>query len=153
VRALLFDKSPTANWGVPWHQDLAIAVAGTREVPGFGPWSVKEGVVHVHPPVRVLERMATVRVSLDDCGPDNGALRVLPGTHLLGKLSATGIARWKSEVAPVTCSAGRGDAVLMKPLLLHASSPAVVPLRRRVLHVEFACEPLPHGLIWASLTP
>src|SRR5438445_21996 len=26
VRGILFDKTPGANWKVPWHQDLSIAV-------------------------------------------------------------------------------------------------------------------------------
>ena len=28
VRIVAFNKSETANWGVPWHQDRVIAVAG-----------------------------------------------------------------------------------------------------------------------------
>src|SRR5450432_1223405 len=50
VRVLFFDKTETANWSVPWHQDLLIAVAERIETPGFGPWSVKAGVIHVQPP-------------------------------------------------------------------------------------------------------
>src|SRR5262245_51026818 len=42
VRALLFNKSPDANWYVTWHQDLTIAVRKRIDVPGFGPWSVKD---------------------------------------------------------------------------------------------------------------
>jgi hypothetical protein len=36
----------------------------------------------------------------------------------------------------------------MRPLLLHASSPAADPRHRRVIHLEFAAEPLPGGLEW-----
>jgi hypothetical protein len=39
VRSIYFDKSPTANWLVPWHQDLTLALAEQAHVPGFGPWS------------------------------------------------------------------------------------------------------------------
>ena len=39
VRAIYFDKSPEANWLVPWHQDLTLALRSRAEVPGFGPWS------------------------------------------------------------------------------------------------------------------
>jgi hypothetical protein len=81
VRAILFDKTPGTNWKVPWHQDLTIAVVERREVEGFGPWSVKDGVPHAHAPVWLLERMVTLRLHLDDCPADNGALRVLPGSH------------------------------------------------------------------------
>lgn len=36
----------------------------------------------------------------------------------------------------------------MRPLLLHASSPAASPGHRRVLHVESAAAGLPGGLQW-----
>src|ERR1700749_2351467 len=39
VRGILFDKIPEANWRVPWHQDVTIAVQGKAEVKGFGPWT------------------------------------------------------------------------------------------------------------------
>ena len=151
VRVILFDKTPEANWGVPWHQDLAVAVRRRVEVPGFLGWSTKEGRLHVHPPSAVLEAMATLRIALDACGSDDGPLRVLPGSHRSGRLPGTEIEAWKRRVAPVDCTAGIGDAVLMRPLLLHASRPAAVPRRRRVLHVEWADRPLPGGLEWASL--
>lgn len=145
VRGLLFDKTPESNWKVPWHQDLSIAVAARVEAPGFGPWSVKDGVVHVQPPVEVLETMITLRLHLDDCGPDNGPLRVLPGTHALGKVAAP-----PENVSEVVCCLPAGGALLMRPLLLHASSPAVAPGRRRVIHLEFASGALPGGLEWAN---
>lgn len=72
VRGILFDKTPEANWKVTWHQDLTIAVRQRRDVDGFGPWSVKEGVPHVQPPLSVLERMVAIRIHLDECGIDNG---------------------------------------------------------------------------------
>src|ERR1700679_3803052 len=43
VRGILFDKTEGSNWKVPWHQDVTIAVDRRVEVPGYGPWSVKEG--------------------------------------------------------------------------------------------------------------
>jgi hypothetical protein len=42
----------------------------------------------------------------------------------------------------------RGGALLMRPLLLHASSACVVPKPRRVIHLEFVAEHLPDGLEW-----
>jgi len=92
VRATLFDKTAGANWLVPWHQDLTVCVQSRLDVPGYGPWTRKAGVWHVQPPVSVLERMLSIRVHLDDCGESNGALRVLPGTHRLGRLNAAQIA-------------------------------------------------------------
>jgi len=86
VRAIFFDKTPGANWKVGWHQDLAIAVQSRHDVTGFGPWSIKAGVPHVRPPAAVLAAMLSARLHLDDCGPSNGPVRVVPGTHTLGVL-------------------------------------------------------------------
>lgn len=148
VRALLFDKTPGANWGVPWHQDLTIAVRERVEAPGFGPWTTKAGIVHVRPPVGVLRRMVTLRVHLDDCGAEHGPLRVLPGSHRDGLLGAEAARRLLERGRPVACLVGRGGVVMIRPLLLHASSPAESPGRRRVVHVEYAADPLPGGLDW-----
>lgn len=56
VRSIFFDKTPQSNWSVAWHQDPTIAVRDRGEVEGFGPWSVKEGIPHVQPPVELLSR-------------------------------------------------------------------------------------------------
>jgi hypothetical protein len=37
-RARLFDKSPSSNWLVAWHQDTALPLRERRERPGWGPW-------------------------------------------------------------------------------------------------------------------
>jgi len=63
VRSTLFDKTDGANWKVPWHQDVTIAVRERIESEGFGPWSMKEGVLHVQPPTEVLEHMVTMYTS------------------------------------------------------------------------------------------
>lgn len=148
VRATLFDKTPAANWRVPWHQDLTIAVDQRMDIQGFGPWSVKNGVVHVQPPSEILERMITVRVHLDACPAANGALRVMPGTHRLGRVDQNSVSQRIDEQRASVCEAGRGDALVMRPLLLHASSSSNQPTHRRVLHFDYANEPLGHGLNW-----
>ena len=151
VRGILFDKTPDANWKVPWHQDRSIAVRERRDVPGYGPWSEKSGVTHVQPPVAVLERMLAVRLHLDPCGVANGPLRVLPGTHAGGRLSAAQIQRLRGERDAHDCLADAGDAILMRPLLLHASSAATSPAHRRVIHLEFANAALDGGLEWQAV--
>jgi ectoine hydroxylase-related dioxygenase (phytanoyl-CoA dioxygenase family) len=150
VRALLFDKTAETNWKVAWHQDLSIAVVRRIDVGGYGPWSVKGGVIHVQPPVEILERMLAVRVHLDHCGPENGPVRVLPGSHGSGRLSADEIARRTATVEAVTCSVVRGGVLAFRPLILHASSQAVAPARRRVVHFEFAACGLSGGLKWQT---
>lgn len=150
VRSILFDKTPETNWRVPWHQDLSICVKERHELPGFIAWSIKEGVQHVQPPTEVLSRMVTVRLHLDDCGEDNGPLRVIPRSHKQGRISPNEISDWKSKSPDVSCTVAKGGAVIMKPLLLHSSSPATNPNHRHVLHLEFAFEALPKPLEWIS---
>ncbi len=150
VRGIFFDKLPGANWKVAWHQDRAIAVARKIDVQGFGPWSVKEGVAHVQPPVELLERMVTVRVHLDDCGEECGPLKVLRGSHRRGIIAPTDVERVVSEGQEATCEVRSGGAVVMRPLLLHRSGRAVTPGNRRVVHIEFAAGELPGGLEWAE---
>lgn len=148
VRVLYFDKQPEANWGVPWHQDLAIAVAEQINTPGYTGWSVKDGVPHVHPPADVLEQMLTLRIHLDECSENNGPLRVIPRSHRTGKLNSAQIRHWQTRNEPATCLVPRGGVLLMRPLLLHASSPALTPYHRRVIHIEYAALNLPNGLRW-----
>lgn len=66
----------------------------------------------------------------------------------MGRLSDPDIARLRQEITPVECCAGRGGVLLMHPLLLDASSPAAAPDHRRVIHIEYAAQPLPDGLRW-----
>jgi len=124
-----------------------IAVRERVEVKGWGPWSLKAGVTHVRPAAQILDQMVTIRIHLDDCGDGNGPLQVISGSHRQGLLSDTKIQNWSKKEA-VSCAVHRGDAILMRPLLLHASSPALHPSHRRVVHLEFAAHELPNGLEW-----
>jgi ectoine hydroxylase-related dioxygenase (phytanoyl-CoA dioxygenase family) len=150
VRGIFFDKTAGANWPVPWHQDLSLAVSEKRDIDGWGAWSLKNGVHHVQPPADVLAHMLTVRLHLDDCGPDNGPLKVRPGTHMMGRLTREAIDNTRGTIAEETCCVKKGAAVVMRPLLLHASSAATNPSHRRVIHLEYApSNLLAHGMDWA----
>jgi len=150
VRGTLFDKTGDANWKVPWHQDCTIAVSERLDIKGYGPWSMKAGVVHVQPPASVLERMISVRLHLDDCPEENGALRVILGSHAIGKIPESRIAEVVTSGLDAVCEVGVGGALVIRPLLVHRSSPAVVAGHRRVLHFDFAVAELPGGLKWAA---
>jgi len=147
VKGTFFNKTQSANWKVVWHQDLTISVRERRDVDGFGPWTMKDGVLHVQPPAKVMSGMLAIRLHLDESGPDNGPVRVIAGSHKEGRLSAEQVARQKKETA-VTCCVPKGGALLMRPLLLHASSACAIPKPRRVIHLEFAATELPQGLEW-----
>lgn len=104
---------------------------------GFALPSQKDGVDYARPPRSVLDSLLAVRLHLDDCEEDNGPLRVSPGTHVHGIIPSAEIAATVARYGEKTCIAKAGDALLMKPLLLHASSPAAVPKHRRVLHLVY----------------
>jgi hypothetical protein len=148
IKLTIFDKTPGSNWKVPWHQDLTIAVQQRCDLRGYGPWSVKDGVLHVQPPENVLAQIVAVRLHLDETPPDNGALRVLTGTHRLGRLAHPEIRALRSRIPETVCAVPAGGAMLMSPLLLHALSASQRPTRRRVLHFEYSSARLPGGLAW-----
>jgi ectoine hydroxylase-related dioxygenase (phytanoyl-CoA dioxygenase family) len=148
VQCTLFAKSIQSNWLVSLHQDLSIPVAERVESPGCQGWSEKEGELFVQPPVSVLDTVLALRLHLDDCNERNGALRVVPGSHRLGRLTTAEALREKDERGEVCVELPRGGAMLMKPLLLHASSKVSVEDARRVLHFVFAPVELPGALRW-----
>ena len=139
VRSILFDKTPDENWPVAWHQDLTKAVAEEQEIPGYGPWSWKDGHAHVQPPAELLAQMVTIRLHLDDTPAANGALRVIPGSHKRGKLSGDAVTQVDQGLA-VACECYAGDVLLMSPLIIHSSRRSTKPMRRRVIHFEYARE-------------
>ena len=96
----------------------------------------------------LLRSSSQVRQLVCYCDEDNGPLRVIPESHLGGKMSSEMIQHWKQKETAVTCGVERGGVLVMRPLLLHASSPVARPRRRRVLHIDYAFESLPADLVW-----
>jgi len=150
IKAILFDKSVESNWYVTWHQDLTIAVKEKVELEGFGPWSIKDGIQHVQPPREVLENIVSLRIHLDDCPEENGAIKFIAGSHKIGVMSSAEIGNHRDSNMHVCCPADRGDVIVMRPLILHSSSQSTIVNHRRVLHIEFAGADLPGGLVWAE---
>jgi ectoine hydroxylase-related dioxygenase (phytanoyl-CoA dioxygenase family) len=148
VQCTLFDKTPDRNWLVALHQDLSIPVSARVTHPELGVWSVKEGRHFVQPPNELLAQLVAVRLHVDECGPENGPLRVVPGSHREGRLAASAVQRLRDRVGEVACTVGRGGALIFKPLLLHASSKASSPNHRRVLHFLFGPASIGYGLRW-----
>lgn len=151
VRAILFNKSPEANWSLAWHQDRTISVKEKRDAPGFGPWTVKSGMVHVAPPFDLLTRMVTLRAHLDDVPATNAPLLVAPGSHNYGRIAVNDVDEVVSLCGIVTCMAQAGDVWLYATPILHASEAALAPTSRKVLQVDFAAEDLPYGLEWLGV--
>lgn len=148
VRATLFDKQPDANWSVTWHQDQAIAVNERHDLPGFGPWSIKNGIQHVEPPVDILEHMTAIRLHLEDCTAAHGPLVVSPKTHLFGRLTGNKITQAIETHGEETTTVNAGSVLVMKPLTLHRSSKMAEGKRRRVIHLDCTDQFLPEPLVW-----
>lgn len=148
MQCTLFDKAADRNWLVGWHQDLAVPVRDKVMDAACSGWSLKEGMNFVQPPDAVLADMVAIRVHLDDSAAGNGPLRVIPGSHVQGRLAASDAASQRALIGEVVCTVARGGALLMRPLLLHASSKAEVDMPRRVLHFLFGPPDLPLGLRW-----
>jgi ectoine hydroxylase-related dioxygenase (phytanoyl-CoA dioxygenase family) len=137
-KVTLFDKSPDANWLITWHQDTALPLREKIDTVGWGPWSTKEGIVYAHAPARALEGIVALRLHLDDSNEENGPLRVIPGTHRQGVLSDQQVATIVGQIEPVTCLVGQCGVIVMRPLIIHASSKSQSDRPRRVLHIEYA---------------
>jgi len=148
VRAIFFDKNPEKNWLVSWHQDKTVSVNKKHHIDGWGPWSLKDNTHHVQPSESVLNNMVTFRIHLDDSNADNGCLKVIPNSHTSGVLTQLEINNLVKSAIFVECEANAGDMLIMRPLILHASSKAKLPKHRRVIHLEFSGYELPDGLSW-----
>jgi ectoine hydroxylase-related dioxygenase (phytanoyl-CoA dioxygenase family) len=149
VRATFFTKSLATSWFVPWHRDRTVRVRERIDVAGFTGWTRKDGVDQAIAPDSVLRTMVALRVHLDDCSAEDGALEVVPGSHLRAAAAESGP---RAEDRGVVLTASRGDVLVMRPLLLHRSAKiaqrAGADVRRRVLHVEFTATALPAPLAW-----
>ena len=138
-KATLFDKSPARNWLVAWHQDTALPLCERFEVPEWGPWSIKAAVTYALAPASALAQVVALRLHLDDSRADNGPLRVLPGTHTLGLLTESDIARLTTEVPPWTAP--------LRPVASWScarSSSTRRPRRKAICH-DACCTSSTHG--------
>jgi hypothetical protein len=151
VRAILFDKTASTNWGLPWHQDRTIAVTQRVEVAGFGPWSVKGGLLRVAPPFDLLAGMVTLRVHLDPVPETNAPLLIAPGSHRLGRIPESGMPSVVEKCGTAMCLAEAGDVWAYSTPIIHSSEVACDPAHRRVLQIDFAVGDLPGGLNWLGV--
>jgi ectoine hydroxylase-related dioxygenase (phytanoyl-CoA dioxygenase family) len=148
VKSIYFDKPALSNWFVAYHQDLTVSVDKKIDDPGYGPWTVKHHQYAVQPPLPILQNNFTIRIHLDDADEHNGALKVIPGSHLKNIYRPETI-DWLAETEDV-CAVKAGGIMLMSPLLLHASNRTTSNKKRRVIHIEFSSAKLPEGLGWSE---
>lgn len=148
VKSIYIDKPEQSNWFVAYHQDLTISVDKKAEVEGYGPWTVKQNQFAVQPPINVLENIYTIRIHLDDTDENNGALKVVPGSHAKGIYRPETI-DWSVETE-TTGNVKAGGIMIMKPLLLHSSGRTTNNNKRRVIHIELSDIELSQELQWAE---
>ncbi len=149
TKAIFFDKTPETNWYVIWHQDIPINVVEKTETPGYKSWTQKDGIISVIPPEEILKKGVTIRIHLDNTSVDNGALKIIPGSHK--KIHNDEEIKLITESSVATnCEVDEGGIHIMKPLLLHASSKSTQQKRRRVIHLEFNSMELGGALKWSE---
>jgi hypothetical protein len=151
VRAVYFDKGDGNNWSLGWHQDRTIAVQDRVDHPDFGPWTRKQGILHVQPPFPIIAAMRTVRIHLDAVPQDNAPLLIVPGSHRQGLVSEH-LVESHVQAGPIAqCLAEAGDIWLYHTAILHASKRSAPGGRRRVLQVDYAGSELPDGMQWLGI--
>ena len=148
IKSIYFNRPEQSNWFVAYHQDLTISVDKKLDVEGFGPWTVKQNQFAVQAPLDILESNFTIRIHLDDTDENNGALKVVPKSHLKGIYRPETI-DWTKETETV-CKVRKGGIMVMRPLLLHSSNRTTNNNKRRVIHVEFSNRSLPDTLQWSE---
>jgi predicted DNA-binding transcriptional regulator YafY len=146
-KAIYFDKPDDTNWYVTWHQDIPINVKEKIETEGFKAWTKKKDIHSVCPPLEIHKNIFTIRIHLDSTNDQNGALKVVPGSHTK-QFSDEEREKITSQIAPTIIEVREGGVQLMKPLLLHSSSKSLSQKRRRVIHLEFCSLDLANGLEW-----
>lgn len=148
VKSIYFDKPEASNWYVSYHQDLTISVDKKVDLANFGSWTTKHNQFSVQPPLNILKNIFTIRIHLDDTDENNGALKVIPKSHLK-EIYRPETIDWTTE-KEATCSVLKGGIMIMKPLLLHSSGRTNNNKKRRVIHIEFSNEELPGEINWAE---
>ncbi len=136
-RATLFDKSLLNNWLVTWHQDTALPLKSYFDDKAWGPWSKKEGILYAHAPTWALSQIVALRLHLDAATSENGPLKIIPYSHLLGVLSDEEVLSYSKSSSSIECLVDKAGVLAMSPLLIHCSSKAKSDNPRRVLHIEY----------------
>ena len=135
--ATFLDKHARANWTVPGHQDRVVAVATTTA----SKHRIRGGIAYAELDAKTLAGLVALRVHFDPTDGETGALCVVPGSHLNGVMPNGQILNVPLDQY-VPCAAGAGDVLILRPLLLHRSSPSRGEGQRRVLHDVYGTQEL-----------
>jgi ectoine hydroxylase-related dioxygenase (phytanoyl-CoA dioxygenase family) len=136
TKAIYFNKPAKSNWFVAYHQDISISVENKIEAESYTNWTNKKGQLGVVPPLEILENTVTLRIHLDDTDETNGALKVIPNSHNKGFIRVDEKFKIHEHGEEKLCKVRKGEIMLMKPLLLHASQKSISSTDRSVIHME-----------------
>lgn len=137
IQCTYFNKSSAVNWQVPFHQDRSIPVICIDANLNRSEISMKEGRPYIQGDEQLLNSLIACRIHLDPSTDENGPLRVIPGSHKLGILDDDQISTARHRTQEATVTAPQGSALLLSPLLVHASAKSTSDRPRRVLHFLF----------------
>jgi hypothetical protein len=145
----VFDPHPCMVQSFSWSDRLPefvhISIA-LIETSGYSNWTVERGISHAVPRKEVLEKRLSVRIHLDDCSIDNGAILVAPKSH------KNGIIQSKTEIEKIIsgetiyCEGEKGGVMFIISLLLHKSPYSTTNKKRRVLQIDYVGIKLSNGL-------
>jgi ectoine hydroxylase-related dioxygenase (phytanoyl-CoA dioxygenase family) len=154
ITATLYQKTSSRSWVAPWHQDTVLPPPERSRHGGWG-GRPDDRARAPRSPEKTLGGVLALRLHLEDSTEDNGPLRVLPSTHLHGILDDVTIHRLAGSLSPVRCVVPAGGVVVMRPLLVHASSRVRGAMPRHVLHIEYtrARDAAGASTLWAQERP
>ena len=139
INSTFYNKPPNSKWKLGFHQDVRINLKYKLEDLEFSSWIERDGFYQVRPPIEVLENIIAIRIHLDDCKIENGALKVVPRSHKQGFIDIINYKLNEVEVLELN----EGEVLSLSPLLLHASGNNITAQKRRVIHLEFSNIDLP----------
>ncbi len=148
INAFVLDKTKDSNWGLDWHQDLKIAVKSKIETVNFSHWTMESGIPHAIAPKEVLEKKLAVRIHLDPCFADNGAILIASKSHKNGIIQTKTALEKIISNEIICCEVEKGGIMFMTPLLLHKSPYSTSDQKRRILQIDYVGTNLHNGLEW-----
>jgi len=109
------------------------------QVEGANPWWAWPSEAAPRPGGPAARDTVKTLAYFDDYGPDNGATRIVPGSHRLRRMSRPSI----SMMSPGRCSfQHRRDILVFDADLVHAGSLNPTGARRRSILISYFAEPL-----------
>ncbi|AWW28694.1 hypothetical protein DN752_00240 [Echinicola strongylocentroti] len=132
-----------------WREDITINVKNSTPIAGYTDWRECDGYYNVRPPAKLLKHGLVIRIHLEETIEENGALRILPGSHKK-KLIEDEVYSPPINRFPAIAEVSSGGLHLMKPLLVHSTSYNEMGNSAKVIHIALNSLNLPRGLDWAE---